>query len=72
MCVSVCVNPRRGDSPVAFQPRCVPDLSFNGEVVHLNSARAELDTNGGTTVVIELILGEASKEVAFSYTRLSY
>lgn len=70
MCVLV--HLRWCDSPVAFQPRCVPDLSFDGEVVHLNSPRAELDTNSGTTVMIELILGEARQKVAFPYTRLPY
>lgn len=68
----MCVYSRWGDGPVALQPCRVPDLSFNGEVVHLNGPRAELDTNGGSTVMIELVLCEARKEVAFAYTRLPY
>lgn len=64
------VNSRWGDGPVALQPRCVPDLSLDGEVIHLDRPRAELNTDGGATLVVKLILGEARQEVAFSYTRL--
>lgn len=66
----MCVYPRWGDSPVALQPCCVPDLGFYGEGVQLNSPRAELDTDGGATVVMELILSEAGQKVALSYARL--
>ncbi len=68
----MCVYPRWGDSPVALQPGCVPDLGFDGVGVQLNSPRAELDADGGATVVIELILGEARQKVALSYARLPY
>lgn len=70
-CVCNCVHPRWGDGPVALQPCCVPDLSFDGEVVQLNGPRAELHPDGGATVVVELILGEASEKVALSYARLA-
>ena len=70
MCICVCVYPRWGDGPVALQPRRVPDLSFDGEVIQLNCPRAELHTDGCAAVVSELIFGEAGQNVAFSYTRL--
>ena len=70
--VCVCVYPRWGNSPVALQPCSVPDLSFDDEAVQLNSPRAELHADGGATVMIELILGEASQKVALSYSRLTY
>lgn len=72
MCVCVCVYPRWGDSPVALQPCCVPDLGFDGEVVQLNGPCAELDADGGATVVIELILSESRQQVALSNARLPY
>ena len=72
MCVCACVYPRWGDSPVALQARRVPDLGFDGVVVQLNGPRAELDANGGATVMSELILSEARQEVALPYARLPY
>ncbi len=70
MCVCVCVNPRWGDSPVALQPRCVPDLGFDDRAVQLNRPRAELDADGGATVVIKLIFRETGQKVALSNARL--
>lgn len=72
MYVCLWVYPRWGDSPVALQPCCVPDLGFDDEVVQLNRPCAELHSDGGATVVVELIFSEAGEKVAFSYTRLSY
>lgn len=72
VCVCMCVYPRWGNSPIALQPCSVPDLSFDDETVQLNSPRAELHTDSGTTIVIELILREASQKVALSYSRLTY
>lgn len=71
VCVLMCVYPRWGDSSVALQASRVPDLSFDGEVINLYGPCAELDTDGGTAVMGELILGEARQKVALSYARLS-
>lgn len=64
--------PRWGDRPVALKSCRVPDLGFDGVVVQLNRPGAELHANGGTTVMVELIFGEARQEVTLSYPGLSY
>lgn len=70
MCV--CVYPRWGNSPVALKSCGVPDLSFDGVLVQLNRPGAELHANGGATVMVELIFGEARQEVTLSYPWLPY
>lgn len=66
------VYPRRSDGPVALQSSRVPDLGFDGILVQLNSPCAELNADGGATVVSELIFCEAGQKVALSYARLAY
>lgn len=70
VCMCLCVNPRWGDGPVTLQPCCIPDLGLDGEVVQLNGSRAELHSDGGAAVVVELILGEAGQKVALPHTGL--
>lgn len=72
MCVCVCVYPRWGDRPVALKSCRVPDLGFDGVLVQLNRPGAELHTDGGATVVVELIFGEARQEVTLPNPGLSY
>lgn len=72
VCVCACVYPRWGNSPVALKSRCVPDLSFDGVLVQLNRPGAELHADGGATVVVELIFGEARQEVTLPDPRLPY
>lgn len=51
--------PRGGDGSVALQPGRVPDLSLDGDGVQLHRARAELDPDGGATIMVEFILGKS-------------
>lgn len=57
------VGLRRGDGTVTLQPGRVPDLCFHQGVSHHNGAGGELDSDGGATVMVELIASEAGKEV---------
>lgn len=64
-------NPRWGDCPVALQASCVPDLGLDGKTVQLHSPGAELHSNSGATVMVELVFGEAWQQVAFAHTGLA-
>lgn len=70
MDLCVCVYPRWGDSPVALQPRCVPDLGLDSGVVQLDGPGAELHADGGATIVVELIFSKAGQKVALPHAGL--
>ena len=61
-----------GDGAVAFLPRSVPDLGFDGLAVDLDAAGCEFDADGGFAVEVEFVAGEAREQVGFADPRIAY
>ena len=62
---------RARDSSVSFLTGRIPDLSFDGLVVHADRPCGKLHTDRTLTLQIKLIPGKPAQQVGFPYTRVT-